>query len=316
MSTQWQKLKPSDLASKEEQHMLRQRSDMWGAWLFLHCWGVIALAMALYALFPHIVTLLAGIIIVGGRQLGLAILMHEASHALLFKSRNLNERIGQWLTAWPMLLDLQLYRKRHMAHHRFTRTEKDPENYLYTPFPVAKASMARKLVRDLTGIAFLRTQVGIFIYRLNAADGDVGEVIKAYMGPLSINALMATGFAAFGRLDLWLLLWLLPMATTYMAFLRIRNIAEHANMPSLDDPLRNSRTTYANWLERATVAPYWVNYHIEHHMLPFVPCYRLKQVHQMMLDRGFGPAMEIRDGYTDIIRLNTGQKLLSEQAMR
>ena len=33
-----------------------------------------------------------------------------------------------------------------------------------------------------------------------------------------------------------------------------------------DDPLRNTRTTRTNRLERAFVAPYFVNYHLEHHL--------------------------------------------------
>ncbi len=50
-------------------------------------------------------------------------------------------------------------------------------------------------------------------------------------------------------------------------------------MPDNDDPLRNTRTTYANPLMRLLVAPYWVNYHLEHHLFMFVPCWRLPQAH-------------------------------------
>lgn len=304
MSTQWQNIKPSDILQPGESHLLRQRSNIWGFWLFFHCWGVIAAAMVLYAAFPGILSLLVGLVLVGGRQLGLAILMHEGSHGLLFKSRGLNERITQWLIAWPMILNVHVYRVRHMAHHRFTRTEKDPENYLYTPFPVKPASMARKFLRDLTGIVFLRSSAAIFRFVWGEKKGRSTRLIGYYGGPLLFNGLFAAGFALFGRIDLFLLLWLLPMATSYQLFLRIRNIAEHATVPDLDDPLRNSRTTLAGPLERLTVAPYWVNYHVEHHMLPYVPCFRLSRVHQLMLDRGFGPKMAIEGGYRDVLRLN------------
>ncbi|MCK0069031.1 fatty acid desaturase family protein [Kordiimonas laminariae] len=303
-STQWQIIKPSDILTKEESHRIRQRSDAWGFWLVFHCWAMIAAAWALYLLLPNPITFFVMLIVVGGRQLGLSILMHEGSHGMLFRTRNLNERITQWFTAWPVLLNVHGYRIRHMAHHRFTRTEKDPENFLYTPFPVTKPSMARKFLRDLTGIAFVRTNVGLFRYFWGEKEGRGKRLFDFYAGPIFMNAVMFAGFFLAGMPELYFLMWLLPLATTYMLVLRIRNIAEHCTMPDLEDPLKNSRTTLANIFERATVAPYWVNYHIEHHVLPFVPCYRLKEVHKLMLEKGYGERMEIKKGYWDVLKLN------------
>ncbi|NVJ97034.1 MAG: fatty acid desaturase family protein [Alphaproteobacteria bacterium] len=304
MSTQWNSIKPSDILTKQESHDLRQRSDLMGFYLLAHCWGIIAGAMALYALFPNPLTFLLCLVLVGSRQLGLAILMHEGSHGMLFKTRNLNEWLTAWFAAAPMILNMDTYRKRHMAHHRFTRTDADPENYLYTPFPVSKGSMARKILRDLTGIVFLRTQIGIFRYIWGEEEGRWVRLRAFYGRPILFYTAVISSFSLAGRLDLFLLCWLLPLATTQQLFLRIRNIAEHATMPSLEDPLKNSRTTLVSAWERLTFAPYFVNFHIEHHMLPFVPCWRLPEVHKLMLARGFGERMEIRNGYWDIIRLN------------
>ena len=69
------------------------------------------------------------------------------------------------------------------------------------------------------------------------------------------------------------------MLTWFQVIVRVRNIAEHAVVPDNNDPFRNARTTIANPLARALLAPYWVNYHVEHHLLFWVPCYRLPQVH-------------------------------------
>ncbi|NVJ68753.1 MAG: fatty acid desaturase family protein [Alphaproteobacteria bacterium] len=304
MSTQWKSIKPSDILTKEESHRLRQRSDLMGFWLLAHCWALIVAAGVFYALFPNLLTFILCLVITGSRQLGLAILMHEGSHGMLFKTRWLNENLTQAFASWPMILNMDVYRKRHMAHHRFTRTDADPENYLYTPFPVTKQSMGRKVLRDLTGIVFLRTQIGIFRHIWGKPEGR-GKRLKAfYMGPALLYTAAITGFALAGRLDLFLVCWLIPLMTTQQLFLRIRNIAEHSTMPDLENPLKNSRTTLASWWERLTFAPYFVNYHIEHHMLPFVPCYRLREVHKLMLARGYGDEMEIRQGYWDVVKLN------------
>ena len=61
---------------------------------------------------------------------------------------------------------------------------------------------------------------------------------------------------------IYTLLWVVPSLTWYRLVVRIRNIGEHAVVPDDDDRLRNTRTTTANWLERAFIAPYNVQYHL------------------------------------------------------
>jgi len=53
-------------------------------------------------------------------------------------------------------------------------------------------------------------------------------------------------------------------------------------VPDSKDPLRNTRTTRAGFFERLFVAPYYVNYHLEHHLLFYVPCYNLPRVHKIL----------------------------------
>ena len=106
----------------------------------------------------------------------------------------------------------------------------------------------------------------------------------------------------FGTWWFYFAFWLLPLFTFYQLFLRIRNIAEHAGVRSDCDDFNNARTTYANIIERALVAPYYVNYHLEHHLLMFIPCYKLKRAHQILLSRGFKEKMEIKTGYISLLK--------------
>jgi len=114
--------------------------------------------------------------------------------------------------------------------------------------------------------------------------------------------------AAAGCWWLYPLLWLVPLATWYQFVSRIRNIAEHAVVPDNDDPLRNTRTTRASWLERLFGAPYWVNYHLEHHLFMFVPCWRLPAAHRVLQAAGLGSRMEIQSGYGVVLRLATSRQ--------
>jgi fatty acid desaturase len=77
----------------------------------------------------------------------------------------------------------------------------------------------------------------------------------------------------------------------------VRNIAEHGATEASENPLQNVRTTHANWIARALVAPYWVNYHLEHHMVMHVPCWKLPAMHRVLLGKGLGSQMRIAKGY-------------------
>jgi fatty acid desaturase len=106
-----------DLLTLSELRALRGISGLRGAGLVLHAWGVIAGTMALYIVWPTWLTLAAGVAIIGGRQLGLSVLMHEAALWLLFKGQKANVRAGGWLCAWPLGADLKFYRRRHHLEH-------------------------------------------------------------------------------------------------------------------------------------------------------------------------------------------------------
>jgi fatty acid desaturase len=117
-------------------------------------------------------------------------------------------------------------------------------------------------------------------------------------------------FAACAAAGVWWaypLLWLVPLLTWHMVITRIRNIAEHAVVPDSSDPLRNTRTTHANFLERLFIAPYYVNYHLEHHLLFYVPCYNLPRVHEILSRSSMAARMETQPNYLAVLRLATAR---------
>jgi fatty acid desaturase len=298
-------LRASRLLGPAEIHRFGARSDMVGAALVLHAWLVIAAAMALFARWPNPLTLAVAIMIIGGRQLGLAILMHDAAHGLLFRRKAVNDRIAQWLCAYPVVTDLHLYRPYHLKHHRLTQQADDPDLPLSAPFPITRASLRRKILRDLTG----RTGYQRRKAQLSDALGPSGtpwreraaRLRRRLGGAALVNAALFSALALAGYWWLYPLLWLLPLMTWYQLVSRIRNIAEHAVVPDNDDPWRNTRTTLAGPLTRLVLAPYRVNHHLEHHLFPFVPCWRLPRLHCHLLGEGYGPRMELCRGYREVL---------------
>jgi fatty acid desaturase len=105
----------------------------------------------------------------------------------------------------------------------------------------------------------------------------------------------------------WLyLLWVAAYLTSYPLVARIRQVAEHGNVPALYelDPRGNTRTTRANWLERLILCPNKVNFHIEHHLLPSVPLWQLNALHNTLSARGFYAEYPhaVADGYWNVIK--------------
>src|ERR1700743_3356060 len=132
-------------------------------WLILHAWATIAVSVALVTIWPNPLTWLIAVMIVGTRQLGLAILMHEAAHGGLHTNKTINEFVGQWLCAVPVGADLASYRSYHLQHHKFTQQPEDPDLSLSAPFPITRESFTRKAIRDLTGQTFVQQRLPLFL---------------------------------------------------------------------------------------------------------------------------------------------------------
>lgn len=290
----YQRVKASDLFTPAELERVRHPSNLLGIAVVAHCWIVVAGAMALTAWQWWLAPL--AFVTIGARQLGFGILMHDAAHGVLTRSKRLNDFLGQWFLAYPVGGDLLSYRAYHLKHHRRTQQSDDPDLELSAHFPITRASFKRKMIRDFTG------QTGYQQRKASIFGAVRARAWKTLTGWAVTNAVILGACIAAGTWWLYPLLWIAPLLTWLQVITRIRNIAEHAIVPDNDDPFRNARTTKAHLIARAFLAPYWVNYHVEHHLLFWVPCYRLPRMHRMLIAKGFGPRMELRPGYFDVLR--------------
>ncbi len=297
---------PRQIFGNDDWAAITANSSWRGIWLVAHCWLAIFGVIAVATYWGNALGWLFAVILVGGRQLGLAILMHDAAHGLLHPNRRINNFLGQWLTGAAAGTDLQAYRTYHLTHHKFTQQPEDPDLSLSQPFPTSAASMRRKVIRDLTGQVFFKQRIAqakMAIRSLNPGAKEqnffVGKAFVRFLG-VQITLLVAS-LAVYGWTPF--LIWFVAMATTFQLFLRIRNIAEHAcTTTGSGDPFTHARTTHANWIERVTVAPYWVNYHSEHHLFMGVPCYHLPRAHRLLGAGGYHDRMTITSGYLGVLR--------------
>ncbi|WP_420467933.1 fatty acid desaturase family protein [Panacagrimonas sp.] len=307
--------------TREEIQSCTQRSDLIGGWALLSVWIGIAAIFAVLALWPNPLTFVLAVILLGGRQLALAILAHEAAHRTLFATRALNDTVADWFAARFIWNDVARYREHHMRHHAHTGLPADPDLSLVRPFPTTRRSLIKKFWRDLSGQTGLRRMgaqllmdTGVFKYtvaaeveRIPRGDrrwNDYGCTGLRNLGPMALAQLALVALlAAFGQAwmySAWALAWL----TTFSLYIRIRSMAEHACTEPVADALRNTRSTRAGWLARMTVAPFHVNFHREHHLLASVPWQHLPQLHRLLRQREL---VEAPPGYADVLRTVGGR---------
>ena len=282
---------------------MKQRSDWQGVRALLASWAIIAVCLAAAALEPHPLVVLTAVVLIGGQQLALAVSMHEGAHHLLFRTRWANEWAGGWLAAYPVIQDMHRYRRHHLAHHRFTGTERDPDLALASGFPISRASFARKIARDLFAYTGVKALIGsmlmlgsVLVYDVSGAgrkadrtgmtfSAKAREFIVGVHGPALAQIALLTILWSCGAAWTYLI-WAVAWLTTFQLFLRIRSIAEHSLTPDPYDALNNARTTRAQWWERLLYAPLNVNYHLEHHMMVAAPHWQLPRLHRMLRERG------------------------------
>lgn len=261
-------------------------------------WGMIAGSFVLLGTYPSVWTWTVAVVVLGGRQLALAVLMHEAAHRCLVADRTWNDRLGHWLAAAPTWNQLALYRKHHVAHHRRAGHASDPDYGLIADLPMSRRSLFRKTLRDLSGITAAKRVYGLLMMDLGYLSYTVSTGAKPiaqertlrerfrrllrYTGPMLLTQSVLAGGLALAGIGWTYAAWWIAWGTSYSLFLRIRALAEHGGAALDRDPLHNTRTTRASPLARITVAPHHVNYHLEHHLLPMLPHYRLPLLHRML----------------------------------
>jgi fatty acid desaturase len=306
-----------DLFTAEQMAVLTARSDARGAWAIASTWGSIALTFAVLARWPNAVTFIAAMAVLGGRQLALAILQHEGAHGTLFKSRWANDVLTDWLCARPIWQNLLKYKAHHLGHHTRTGTTEDPDITLHEGYPVTRRSLWRKVLRDISGLTGVKLIYGLVMMDAGVFKWTVANHIELLpqegrtwparmattvknMTPMLITNIVLWGvLAASGHAWLYAA-WVLSFLTFLPLFIRIRSIAEHGCLDRSPDMFRNTRTTQAGWLARMTVAPFRVNYHMEHHLMASVPYYRLPLMHQWLREKASVPPAP---SYLDVLRL-------------
>jgi fatty acid desaturase len=109
----------------------------------------------------------------------------------------------------------------------------------------------------------------------------VGSIIRlAYFTAMLVSLghlRWATGAASAVY---FFLLWLVPLLTSFMFFMFLRDVYQHSNADA--GRLTNSRVFFTDPFTRWAVFVYGQDMHIPHHLFPAIPHYRLRDLHALL----------------------------------
>lgn len=245
----------------------------------------------------HWLATLAAVPMMGVILLRMFILHHEAAHRLLFSNRLVNDVVGVRILGWlPFGTGTHHYRRGHANHHRDEFGPKEPDFLLYSFYPVERASMRRKLLRDLLGVSAYRIVkprfTGLVRPRFLALS------LRFFAG----QALVLGLFWAVGRPWLYVVLWVAPYFTYYQVANRLRAISEHGGMTRTPDRRNTTHHVRQNWPARLLLVPYNVGYHLAHHVDSGVPARHLPRLQRALEEDGYLPAEAVWPNYRSLWR--------------
>jgi len=253
----------------------------------LQGWGLLSVSRTV--VLASVVML--GALVMLAKQHALGVILHDASHGRLFQSRRWNDLVCNWACAFPIFLSTAGYRTAHLPHHLFINTENDPTWRQFVMreqigFPMPRRQMARLLAGDLVaivpgGIGLLRRVLTGVRRETDApstlSGSDRKQMIAFWL--LALGAIAWSGTAAY-----FVLLWLLPRVSLLVAIDRIRLFAEH-DLDGHADEFQRTRIVRGTWIERQLLAPLNINFHVEHHLFPGVPLYRIPELHRLLMQQ-------------------------------
>lgn len=207
-------------------------------------------------------------LIVGNRQHALTVLGHEGVHRLISRNQILNDALSNIFCFWPLTMSIHGYRRFHFQHHRFLKTDNDPEKILlemdYFSLPVTAKTLTFRVIKDLLGLGVFDTS---FVLDKMRASNFLDRALP-FIFLFVVSAI-------FILLSLWEvpLIWIISMCTSQFAITRLRTWTEHTGISGTHKFSANNFILHA-------IYPHNIWIHQEHHDNPLIPFYNLPLARQ------------------------------------
>lgn len=273
---------PDDLAKlsdaelrKLERAIAREHSGMFPWGIVVWAFGNLAFWLSLWPLvFSGWIPLWLGFVLSSVSLSFVYLPTHDAQHDIIArpgqKGRWLNELVGH-ATSWMIVFPFEVLRITHLDHHRHTNDpEKDVDITTKAPGP---ARAIWQIIRERQPGAKRNDDYAAALVR--ARREDLLLLMLGYkLGFIAILAALAWSGYALEALFLW---WLpYHIAITYNVFF----LSWAPHHPGYERArYRNTRA----WRSKVgTIGSMWMEYHIVHHLHPYIPLLRTPAAYRAM----------------------------------
>jgi fatty acid desaturase len=226
---------------------------------------------------------LAALPVIALLQNHLQSLVHEGAHFQLHPKTRTNDLLTDLFCAIPFFSLIRHYRYFHFQHHRYlTDAEKDPEVEFYAQqghvfAAKTRSQLAKMLIYDFSGYHYFQ-----FFFSYNRylfQETRAGRMAKFSFREWSLIIFvlsLALALIVFHATFLLAFYWLFPQVTVLFFFLKLQGYGEHALRTSTSEGCTFSHEL--GWFTRLFMYPLNSELHLEHHLYPTVPWYRLRSL--------------------------------------
>lgn len=236
----------------------------------------------------------------GYGMLMLGFMGHDGTHFTLHSNKIVSSLFGILLTAPVCPYLLMGFTISHWNHHKYTNTDQDPDSRLFSRFKnlFTRSFIARPFTFYEYGANTFRLALGIplpFTYQFPLKAQELKWLARVNILSTGIWAAIY-GWVAVTRPDLFA-----ALLAVYVFGTVISGLSPYIEHTGTGYGRGNdTRTSDGWWLDLFTLGN---NYHIEHHLYPTVPFYRLKAVHRHLKAQGFYSSQKfVSSGFWDTYR--------------
>lgn len=205
---------------------------------------------------------------------GLILLWHDAWHRTLFSNETANDLAGHALS-WLFFTSFSASRHAHIQHHRFNRTAEDPDAY-------NAGKKSAQLYSQYYFVIFFGWLFTPLHFNLEYPAKFYGpKALLKHAGEMLVYGFLYTAtYIALRKanlLDTAFWFWVVPVAAA-SPWMGLKSVSDHYRNTWRGDRFHTATTVRSNAL--VTYAWNGLNYHLEHHLYPGLPGYRLPAVHK------------------------------------
>lgn len=247
------------------------------AWslLYLIIWaGLLVLVIQNQASLPWLFILS---FLIGNQLHTITVLQHECGHQSAYNSAGANRWVGRFL-AWFIFMPFTTFTELHRFHHGFLGdSEKDPDEWFYERGPL------KLFIRECL---FLPRFIFLSLTRAHIKPNMRRAIMLELVFNIASYAALIIGLVAIGWERVLIFGFLLPMLWLALVLNPISRGFEHypLSMLSESDPHRRDLRHNTVTVTSPIMGFLWANitYHVEHHLFPRVPFYRLPALHRLL----------------------------------